>query len=703
MTGEPPVPGSIKTGDIKDAAGVAIGHGAQAAATGAVLGSLIQTQGGIGGSVITADVVHISAAAPAGPPVSNRQAPPVPETYVPRPDLEGRLKRLLVMRRETTQVVALTGLPGTGKTLLARRVAAALEGEFAGGTLWTDLETDTLAQAQSTFIRPFYPTFEPAAPGQFGDLLARALGERRVLMVIDHAGAAAAALIPPNCPGVTALVISGVRLPGLAEEAQTLTVPEMTPEEAAALFGRIWRDAVPGAHEDTVRQIAELLYFLPAAIEVVARDVLNRQAVPADTLEELRQQRRAGGSGATAGYMAGFEAVYVNLPEAGRQLAPFLAVVGAGVWGLEALVTASQRRHREVEAGLRQLVAAGFVERWSPGRFSASPLVRDFALEKLRAQGGEALERAGRTLMAQYYLELNLQYLERRQLDLLKHFAADDANRGRLETALGQWVWPRTSADTVPAKALAKVDPSLADLDIVQHLFETLVLPHGDNGERWRRVLESQPLHDCRPSVREALRWALEQEDWRLVRRLGRVSLDGYLWGVTTTGEAARHESMSMDIAFWVIRELLGRHLDITSDVTASRLVNWTLEDCSLVLTRWTGVRLEAPTLRRVDMVGATLQGCVVVDGDLEDVDVRSADLRGTVFFGCNFDGVNFRNANLARTEFINATLRNVDFRGTVLSGIQGELDRLGTEQRWTVTGRLIAGDYDRNLYGAYD
>ena len=462
-------------GDISDGAGIALGRGAQAAH--ADRSTVLQAQGDI----------NIEALQQAGPMrrASKWQIVPPPDTYVRRRALEDRLRELLLSPSEGLHLVLLYGVAGVGTGWLAQQVAVELKEEFPDGMLTADLQATSVADVLWNFVESYDPTVVRGSlheASRHREHLEGVLGDQKVLLVLDHVESAQQAreVLPTGCPNAVVLLISRTHLPDLVGAANSLHVAEMTADESEELFRRIWKQAgrFRATPSETIRELARRLYFIPASMTAVARDILNRQIAPEDYLEEISSRRRRRD---LAIVNAGYEPVYDNLPALGRQLLPFVGVVGGGIWRLDTLVFISQQRRMEVEVGLRQLLAAGLVQREMPGRFQISAAVRDFAVDKLEEIGGKALVAEARALAAQHYCQTCEQVLGHLRRLLLDDFLRDEVRRQRFSQALDQALATFASGDQVGVESSrAQIDPGLGHVDLIQDTFEEVVLDEDD-------------------------------------------------------------------------------------------------------------------------------------------------------------------------------------------------------------------------------
>lgn len=212
------------------------------------------------------------------------------EALIGRAQLLDEIERLLGGGRAVT----LTGLPGVGKSRLAREVAARAgwtprEERRRGGTHVVDLaglrDGRLLAHTVATAVGV------PTAPERpMPDALFEALGGSDALLVLDnceHLVAPCARFVTAltrACPGVSLLVTS--RTPLRTAVERVLTVAPLTESEAVVVFTRHARVGAPsfvatGHDVQVVRGICRRLDCLPLALELAASQLPHR------TVQEL--------------------------------------------------------------------------------------------------------------------------------------------------------------------------------------------------------------------------------------------------------------------------------------------------------------------------------------------------------------------------------------------------------------------------------
>ena len=662
----PPTTDHTQVGNISQAQGIAIGTGATAVHVNA-LGDV--------GDVITGTKISLVNRAAAPRVAGKRQIAPPPSDYVPRPAAETELAGLLSAERDGFHTVYLYGLPGVGKSWLARKVAAGLGDAFPDGLLAADLATTDIRTAVWNFIEPYSETISRASltdVGSFTAAMQEAIGDRRVLILLDHLDEwrenwqEMRDWLPDKCRRCVVLLIANQLPPALRENESSCRVGGLTPKEAVTMFTRRLRqgDNRLECDEDTMLALAEKLDFLPGAINRIARDINVKLLSPEDYLEVL-EARRIADAGDT--YPPGLDAVYDKLPAEGCLLLPYLGVLRGLTWSSDDLAAISLRTTREVDLGLAQLKRAGLIDIHEGGRYTTPMTVSDFAYHKLHQLGGPPLVEATMALRSADIVNKAEFILRYARQSMLGDVWQDKSTREpMIESVSGQF------SDKVTSRIRKSPETNLlaVPLDPLQNFFENFILTQQPYAQQWLDMLQASSFPMIRRQLEEVFDWALAQEDWPLVRRFaGRVVVNNsWIINSTLSGNDEHSNWADLGFTFALLKNITATQTDLLHVYLKSSVIKAsTWSNCRFIDTHWPGTHILASTFTDADMVGMSLPGGILTGCTFKSVDARHGDFRGTIFQQCNFDTVNFRSARLENAKFIDCYFSNVDFRLTII------------------------------------
>lgn len=368
-------------------------------------------------------------AAPPPPPVAASTAPaPAAPGEAPctlpydLPDFTGRGEELRELidpagrdYARHSQIVALDGMGGSGKTSLAVHAAHGLAGDFPDGQLYIDL-------------RGYTPGEQPAAVGGALDSLLRALGVpgaripeelagrtalwrstvagRRLLLLLDNAADADAVRpLLPTSPGCLVLVTSRARLVDL-DSAQWISLDVMTPEECAALIAETLGERRYAAEPEAAAELARLCGHLPLALRIATARLRNR---PRWTLrylaDRLRDETRrldelSSGQRSVA---ATLRLSYQALDQECRTAFRALALHPGGDLDVHTAAALLGTNPREAEDLLELLLDVHLLQQPEIDLYTFHDLVRSFA-QSLRSQTTEGDDAASVSRLLDYYL-----------------------------------------------------------------------------------------------------------------------------------------------------------------------------------------------------------------------------------------------------------------------------------------------------------
>jgi DNA-binding SARP family transcriptional activator len=224
--------------------------------------------------------------------------PPLPDP-VGREELTAALRgRLAGPGAGAPTCVAITGLPGVGKTVTAMSVAHAVRSGFPDGHIFVDLSSgrdrahpapDALAQVLTAMGVPAHDL--PADIASRSAAVREALCGRRMLLVVDGA-ASESQLRPllPAEPGCPVLVTSRRRLTGL-DQVDRVPLGPLTPAAGLALLHRLSGGVAVDADAAAAAGVVRLCGGLPLALRVAGARLANRNLSCRQLLARLAPRR----------------------------------------------------------------------------------------------------------------------------------------------------------------------------------------------------------------------------------------------------------------------------------------------------------------------------------------------------------------------------------------------------------------------------
>jgi len=381
------------------------------------------------------------------------QAPPEPaDVYVGRQSFLSDLKQRLLAGRN----IALCSAPGTGKTLIATKLAhdPEVRAKYCDGVLWARLgehpDVSSVLRSWCEVLDMAWDEGDWLDPEQAGKLIRQALGRRRMLSVIDDAWQSDAVMAlklgGPNCAHIVTTYLMTVALDFDAQAV--VTVSGLTEEDGL----RLLKQQAPRAVEHQENEAKKLVAALdnsPLALSLLAN--FYRLPVP-NGLPDLKKLRERLVEKKETIETERSSAPAQSLCDELRTPSSLLAAIG---WCFEHLrveeqdvlqaftsfppkpdsFSESAARYivEERSQHIGRLLDYGLLEKTPPDRYSIHRAVSEFL--KSRARTDHAPERR----MADFFVDLvkaqatNLQVLEQEEKNIL----------AALETAYEQGMWRR--------------------------------------------------------------------------------------------------------------------------------------------------------------------------------------------------------------------------------------------------------------------
>ncbi|MER7007201.1 tetratricopeptide repeat protein [Dactylosporangium sp. NPDC000555] len=219
--------------------------------------------------------------------------------FVGHEPLLATLDALAAPETAAATVVAISGMPGVGKTTLAVHWAYRQRRRFPDGNLYLNARAygptaavdpeDALGRFLDALDVP--PDRMPAGLDQRRSRYNQLLAERRMLILLDNVrDAGQVRPLIPTADGCVTLITSRTRLRGLSvrDGIPSVTVPPLAETNGLALLGRTIGAARTRAEPDAVGALARLSAGLPLALRIIGDQVAERpRAAVADLVGEL--------------------------------------------------------------------------------------------------------------------------------------------------------------------------------------------------------------------------------------------------------------------------------------------------------------------------------------------------------------------------------------------------------------------------------
>lgn len=326
------------------------------------------------------------------------------------------LDRLTDPSGQRSTVVAVCGMPGSGKTTLAIHWAHTRKRRFPDGQIYLDARGygPTRAADPDEILGRLLEALglpadrSPTNPERRRERLSRLLTGRRALIVIDNVSnsAHAEALLTTADTCVT-LVTSRSRLRTLSIQraVRNLVIEPLSEDDALAFLAQLV--GTPRAHTepDAMRALARIAAGLPLALRIIGEHIVERpQARLADLAHELSTRLLADTADEELNLRSVFGWSYDRLDARTAQAFRIIGLHPGATITPEAAAALSGIPAEECEQLLDQLARAHLINHDTAGRYRPHDLLRRYATDRGQRQDRVEDRRAATDRLLDWYL-----------------------------------------------------------------------------------------------------------------------------------------------------------------------------------------------------------------------------------------------------------------------------------------------------------
>ncbi|WP_433477544.1 tetratricopeptide repeat protein [Spirillospora sp. CA-142024] len=372
-----------------------------------------------GGDLVSGDKhVHMAAAPDVEEPP--RQLPLDVPGFAGRQAVLAQLNALVHTAGPAPVIIALTGMPGIGKTALAVHWAHLVSDHFPDGQLFIDLRghsrrgalppREALGQALRTLRVP--SSRLPVDEDELAALYRSRLADKRVLIVLDDA--ANAQQVHPLLPGTSSCVVvvtARRKLTALVARsgARATALDLLSEEEAFELVGEVAGHERTLEEPDATAELVQMCARLPLALRVAAANLATRpQQSVADTVHALaegdRLSKLALGEDPGEAVGAAFDLSYRSLARELQRAFRLLGLVEGPNVAPQAVGALLGTTPEAAQRLLDRLETAGLVQEIERGRYHLHDLLREYAHSRAFKEDSSLVRTAAIQRLAMCYL-----------------------------------------------------------------------------------------------------------------------------------------------------------------------------------------------------------------------------------------------------------------------------------------------------------
>jgi hypothetical protein len=312
-------------------------------------------------------------------PGARPEPPSLPPVFI------GRSNDLQAVQQavDRSALVQIVGIPGVGKTMLAKAIANNLRSKFTDGVVWIDVIDGTTPEtALKQIIESFGVQTQETALNQLEAQARSTLANKKALIVFNDAERLEKLPLVGGNDSPT-IITSRRHFATLSDMGSTYQLPELSEEDGITLLQRAF-DQSP-TQDDSASKVCALLGFHPLAINIAGQLARNQSLTISDLEQKLRQSEnivsylKLPGVDAPEGDLElSFKRSYMQLSETEQKV---FRTAGVFAGAFEAVTVASlveEEKREQVPALLENLAEVSMLTRSERG-YVMHPLIRAYA------------------------------------------------------------------------------------------------------------------------------------------------------------------------------------------------------------------------------------------------------------------------------------------------------------------------------------
>lgn len=304
------------------------------------------------------------------------------------PHFTGRKSYLTKIKRQLPKgrLVVVYGPAGSGKTTLAIKIAHLVKDQHPDGILWLRVDTSTSFNILALMAESYGKDVSQIQDVNVRSSFVRSLlSSKRLLLILDNVEVDTRLdLILPNSQINSVLITTRNKNVANLFYPRIIHLSVFTKKESLLLFQKILGARFIKLHKKQLLTIAQLVGYLPLAINLIAQQLTARFMTPWQLIQEIQEQKLKLSHFAyeDRNLYTAITLSYKKLPEKLQKIFVSLAIFSGKDFSEEAVFWINKIDKEETKRVLSTLLDNSLLEYSSMGRFRLHPMIRFFLQKK---------------------------------------------------------------------------------------------------------------------------------------------------------------------------------------------------------------------------------------------------------------------------------------------------------------------------------